>query len=805
MDNARTSRAAEAPAVDVDAPPAGEGTVADLYARAACMLDANLAGAIRNVIVSPHWIEGGRRFWYRRETANSPEWLVVDAASGSRRLAFDPVRLRYALADRLPPEAPLPVVAIEPAGTEFEIVLRLKDRSVRCPTADYRCFDEDTPQLAPDTLWPKSGSFGVLARDHNLLLRSRETGAETPLTEDGQAHYAYGVRPGTSLFAVPDMRATRPAPPFGLFWSPDGAHLFGIRTDERLVEPYPFVEWVPKDGGYRPKLWEPRIPLLGDAEQGRHQPFVIDVERRRKAIVALPEGWNFQVPVLSWSTDGRFVYGLAATRGNKRTALVETELATGSVRLVVENRAATMETFNVFIYSPPNVRVLDASGEVLWFSQEDGWGQIYLHDLATGDRKRQLTSGARAVRDIVGVDETRRWLYFTAGGTDEDTDPYHVRLYAVPLDGGDEICLTPEAAVHVVALTPIAGDVEAANRAGLSPDGNWIVESYSTLEAPPVTMLRAAEDGRVISVLEEADAARVFEAGWTAPTRVKLLAADGRTPLWGTVYFPHGHEPGRQYPVIDAVYGGPQVINAPADFPNAVQTMNPISRASLAQLGFVVVTIDGRGTPGRSKAFNDESYGGSFAEPELADHAAGLRQLAERFGCLDLDRVGTYGHSFGGYVSTRAILTHPDLYKVAVSSAGPHNFHGFYPVENFFDVPDYGDGARNRPDPNAVPAPYDQLDSGPYAKNLRGKLMLVYGDLDENALPAVTLQLIDALIRANKRYDLLYLPNRDHNFFRTDAYYTLRMWDYFVEHLLGVAPPDDFQLELKPLADASGY
>lgn len=779
--------------------------IAQRYERAARVLDANLAGGIRNATITPNWIGDGQSFWYRRDGDAGPEWVIVDAATGERRPAFDIARLRQAYDGSAAERAGMRVLAIHPDAAGFSVTAVSGSRTVRCTVPAYTCAANAAPPRATDAAWSPRGDVGIRARDNNLYLHRAGDTDDVALTSDGVAHFAYGATPGTSLFAIPTARSTQPRPPVGIHWSPDGSRLIGMRIDERRVEPYPFVEWVPQDGSHRPKLWQPRIPILGDAERGVQEVFTLDPATRRKTIVRLPLGWDFHAPAFHWSADGRRAFGLAQTRGAKQVALVEITIDTGDTRMVATETAKTFATFNAFVYNPPNVRILERSNEALWFSQADGWGQIHLYDLARGKLKRKLTQGSRAVRDIVGIDEARRLLYFTAGGSDADTDPYQLRLYVVSLDGGAARLLTPEAGVHTAALAPIGNAAPATSAHALSPNGQWIVQSWSSLDTPPVTLLRAASDGRVVATLETADASGILTAGWTPPTRVKLRAADGKTPIWGTVYFPPDMQPGRRYPVINAMYGGPQITNAPADFLSAVTALNPISRSSLARLGFIVVTIDGRGTPGRSKAFNDASYGGEFAEPELADNVAGMRQLAERFGNFDLDRVGIYGHSFGGYTSARAILTWPDVFKVAVSSAGPHNFQGFYPVETWFGIPDYGTGSPARPNAAQVSKEYARLDSARFANNLKGKLLLVYGDLDENALPAVTLQLTDALIRANKRFDLLHLPNRDHNFFRTDAYYTQRMWDYFVEHLLGEEPPADFKLTLKPMRDPSGY
>lgn len=771
------------------------------YQAAEHVLDANLAGLIRNERVQPVWIGEGDAFWYQRDGDQGPEWVVVDSASGTRATAFDPQKLRQAILrsgiDNADVPATLPVRAITPGDDGATIDLMLSGRELRCHTEQDRCSWHGPPH-APDVLWSPDGRRGVIVRDHNLWLRTPGRGDDRALTQDGVAHFAYGTRPGTSYRAIADLRATTPLQPAGLHWSADGSMIVGVRHDERQVEPYPFVESVPREGRFRPKVWQPRIPLMGDQAQTIPVLFAIHVDDGTTRTIDLPDDWRPFHPLIHWSPDTRRFYGLAVTPDHHNKALYEADLRTGATRLIHIESSAASVAFSTYLYSPPGVRVLDASNEFIWFTQSNDWGQLQLRDLKTGRLKRTLTPADRSVRDIIDVDLRQRALYYTSGGRDDDDDPYFTTIWRVGLDGSRPRRLSPADAVHTTTLLwpGQTSSVKPSSRSALSPNGRWLVDTHSTLTTPPISTLRDARTGRTITTLERADASAVLAAGWRSPTRVKLIAADGDTPIWATVYFPPDMQAGQRYPVIDAIYGGPQTSNAPADFGSAIATLNPVSRASLAQLGFIVVTIDARGTPGRSKTFNDVSHGERFAEPQLLDHIEGLRQLAQRFDSLDLDRVGIYGHSLGGYVSARAILTHPEFFKVAVSSAGPHNFQGFYPVNLFFGPPDYGNALRERPDHGIVPAPYDQLDLMPHAATLRGHLLLAYGDLDENAFPALTLQLVDALTRANRRYDLMYLPGRDHNFFRTDAYYTQRMWDYFVEHLLGAEPPQDFDLKL---------
>lgn len=775
------------------------------YARAEKVLDYNLKGKVRNARVEPHWLGDGR-FWYRRDGAAGAEYVLVDPAKRSREPLFDPARLRPALAAVAPDAAPAPrSVRFDNGVVHADFAAGAS--ALSCDLSAYRC--EKAAAAVADPLWLPSpdGRRALLVREHNLWLRDLRSGAERQLTRDGVAHYGYGVLPDFALHAVPNQQGKWKSPPMTVNWSPDGKRLFGTRYDERRVEPYPMVAMAPEDG-WKPKVYEIRLGLMGEAETARDEWYSIDVDAGKVRRIAIPTGWNHAIEsdLLGWSPDASRAYvPIARYDRPARMRLIEVDLYNGQLRTLLEERSDTRIQLNDFLYSRPAVAVLRARNQIVWFSERDGWGHLYLYDLHDGRLIRQLTSGAWLVRDVIGVDEKRGELYFTAGGR-EPGDPYQRRLYRVALDGGEPTLLTPEAADHAIeaGASAILG---SAAQTLMSPDGAYVVDSYSTLDTAPRTVLRSTRDGAVVLELERADDSAVRAAGWVPPQRLKFTAADGRSEIYATAYFPpeYSTETARpkQYPVIDAYYGGPQINNAPVGFVDATATTNPISRSALARLGFVVITIDARGTPGRSQAFHDVSFG-AFADPQIDDHVAAIEQLAQRFPGIDTGRVGVYGHSFGGYTSTRAILYRPDFYKVAVSSAGAHNYQGMYGggvngLERLLaGPPDYGNGRRIKPTPGAVPDNYRALDNAALADKLQGKLMLVLGDLDENALPAVTLQLSSALIRANKDFDLLYLPNQNHELFRNDAYYTRRMWDYFVEHLGGSKPPAGYKLAPPP-------
>ncbi len=721
------------------------------YARAVSFLPFNLLDKVRNSRVDPHWIDGGRRFWYWRDTDGGREVVLVDSATGKRQsLAKPPVA-----------EAE-PVVA--PAGTV----------------------------ISPD------GSLAVFAREHDLWLRQLSNGAERRLTNDGEDYFAYGKLVDSSLRAIPMRRATTPAPPFGVEWSPDSRSLLVTRTDERMLGRYPFIESVPSDGGARPVAHELRVALPGDRNKAVEHRSVIDVATGEQRAYDVPQP-DFGIRGGEWSADGQHYYFFGAN-GRKEAGVFDLELRTARVRPVLNESNDTFISLNNTIYSGPNVRILPRSQEVIWFSEADGWGHLYLYDLRTGKLKNRLTSGEWLVRDVIHVDAERRVVYFTAAGREPGSNPYYRQLYRVGFDGRGLRLLTPEQGDHEIsqplgaALAAVLGG--GASVTAVAPNGRFFVDTWSTVDRPPVSVLRTTE-GKLIATLEQADATALYATGWQPPESFVAKAADGVTDLYGLLYRPTNFDRNSRYPVIEHLYGGPQMTITARTFMQAV--MDPKYVNAEKELGFVMVVMDVRGTIKRSKAFQDHLYQ-NFGDYMIEDHVAVLKQLAQRYPFIDLDRVGVEGHSFGGYGAAHAMLSRPDFYKVGVASAGSHNFQGMYPVETYLGSPVYSDGQSINPSGVEIPKNYQSADNGTLADRLRGKLMLVYGDLDENAYPAVTLQLADALIKANKSFDLLYLPGRTHDFARTDFYFIRRKWDYFVEHLLGTKPPDNYQIVAPPAA-----
>jgi dipeptidyl-peptidase 4 len=768
------------------------------YQAAEAVLDTNVASLVLNESIAPNWV-GSVAFWYRRQRRDGAEYVWVE--NGAARPAFDHAAAAEALSAATGKPAGSWGLIVESVAANDEVILRGEDHRWR--VVDGRATDLGSLQTSrPGVLMSPGGDRGLVAREHDLYLLDLADGSERRLTNDGEEDFAWGQYPDGGLLAVVRRRSGLSFPPFGWSWSPDGAYLLGGRVDERRIELYPFLESVPQDGGVRPRVYQIRQPLLGEPGPV-FTPCAIEVATGRRIPIVLPDGLMddlgqldmIQVEPLAWSDDRRRAFAATVLYHAQKTLLFEIDVITGATRILIDEPSTAFLKLGSEIYKQPSIRILAGGRQAIWYSERSGFGHLYRYDLATGAMINPITSGNWLVRDILTVDERQGRIYFTASGR-EPGDPYQRRVYRVDLDGKNLTLLSPEAADHTLDGAPASLLARLYGipvpPSPISPDSTVFVDTWSTVSTPSVSVLRSTEDGSTVLPLEIADASALYATGWRPPEPFVAKAADAVTDLYGVLYRPH-RPTGEAAPVIDAIYGGPQVTVTPRNFAAARRSLGGQGRAAFAALGFAVVAVDGRGTPLRSKAFQDAGYE-SFADTCLDDHVAVLDQLSRHDSTLDGERIGIYGHSFGGYTSARAILRHPDVFKVAFSSAGSHNLHGLYSsIVGAAPLPDYGDGQRVKPNVKAVPQNYRQLDNAVFANNLRGKLMLVYGDMDENAFPAVTLQLCDALIRANKSFDLLCLPNRTHGF-PIEAYFVRRLWDYFAEHLLGEVPPLNYAI-----------
>ncbi|QIB66985.1 S9 family peptidase [Kineobactrum salinum] len=779
------------------------------YKMAERLLEGNLKGLVKNDRVVPHWLGNEGGFWYRRDTEQGQEYVVVDPAKVQRRPAFDHKALADALADVFkkpvdPGNLGLKSVALNDALTSLKAVVG--DKSVTCNLQTMDCKSERLRHPPEGALVSNTGQYFLRSEDNNLVLESAGSGESRPLTDDGEPYRAWGKLPDTSLMTIQIKKHDLALPPWGVQFSPNDRYLVASLTDERAVEVNPYVEWVPTDDTLRPILHEVRQPFSGDVGIPETRLFVFDLQTGARTQIDVPDGYNaggMEGNVLGWSAGRAQAFILLQTLGSKNLALLRVDLNSGGSKIIIEEQARTRAQSNSAQYNRSNIRIVDDGEDVIWYSDRSGWGHLYLYDAQTGRLKNRITSGDWLVQDIHALDEKQREIYFTGGGREKGRDPYFRHLYRASLDDGNVTLLTPPDADHhfppdpVLTMTVLYGMRPAAPL--IQPDANLFIDTWSRVDEPPVAVLRSSRDGQVIMPLETADASALYATGWQAPVRQAVTAADGETDIY-TVYFPPNRElPGGRHPVVDAVYGGPQISVAPRNFSEAYMgTLAIRATHALAALGFAVVTTDGRGTPLRSNAFRDAGYT-EFTRVGIEDHVAAIKQLAERHPEIDTDRAGIYGWSWGGTFTAQALMERPDFYHVGVSGAGVYDYAALYPgFEQSVGVPAYADGGTKRSSPDEKPVNWEMLDITAMADSLSGHLLIVYGDMDENVPQSQAFRLVDALIDANKPFDLLYLPNRTHGASQ-EGYVLRRHFDYFVEHLLGIDPPADVAIDMKSL------
>ncbi|MBZ5559687.1 MAG: S9 family peptidase [Acidobacteriia bacterium] len=697
-------------------------TAAD-YARAEKFMPYNTTPLVLRSGIRPAWLTDGQdRFWYRVTTEKGSEAVLVDATTGAK----SPCNL--APCRETPPNG-------GGRGGGAGAAARMESRS-------------------PD------GKRAAFIRDWNLWVRDVESGKETQLTKDGVKDFGYATDNAGW------QRSDRPI----VAWSPDSKKIATFQQDQRNTGEMYLVDT--KVGHPTLQAW--KYPLPGDDAVTMIHRVVIDVDSGKIVRVQLPPDQHRSTLCddvacrgsewsdVQWSPDAATVAFVSTSRDHKHEQLRVTDAATGTVRDVLEEKSETfLESGNGRV----NWRYLPGSNEVIWFSERDNWGHLYLHDLQTGREKHPITSGDGNVTQLLHVDEKSRLLYFVGVGFEKGRDPYFRHCYRIGMDGK-----------NLTLLTPADGDHDVT----LSPSGRFLVDSYSKPDVPPVTELRDAA-GTLIVTLETADVSRLVAAGWKPPTPITVKARDGVTDLYGLMYKPTNLDPSKKYPIVNHIYPGPQTgsVGGRSFSPSRGDTQ------ALAELGFIVVEIDGMGTPWRSKKFH-EAYFGNMGDNTLPDQVAGMKQLAARYPWIDLDRAGIYGHSGGGFATADAMFRYPDFFKVGISEAGNHDNRVYED-----DWAEKWQGLLQKTSDDSTN--YDNQANQLVAKNLKGKLLLAHGTMDTNVPPNNTLLVVDALIKANKDFDLIMLPNRGHGF-GNEPYMVRRRWDYFVKNLLGAEPPAEYQM-----------
>ena len=733
----------------------------DDYARAESMLWTTAGGKVYHTVVQPNWLEGDQ-FWYIHSYPDRSEFILVDPVIGNKSPLFDHDRMTETILGYLGVADDEVDYSRFRFDHETDQIRSSAEEGLACHIETYVCsLDqrvEELPFVSGAAISP-DGSQEAFRRGHNLWIRTTDTGEEKQITFDGEKDFGYATNNAGWI------RDDDPV----LLWSPDSKKIATFQHDGRGIGEMYMVST--QTGRSEFEAW--KYPLPQDSIVFMIHRVVIHVDEAKTVRLDMAPDyhrgtttdhiadWDGTFLDVRWSEDSQKLAFVSSSRDHKDAWLRVANPETGEVQEVLHEHVPTYYESGV---GAENWQVFFETNEFLWYSERSNWGHLYLYDLLTGDLKYQVTDGEWVVLQIVHTDLEKRMLYLTGGGRD-GPDPYFHYLYRVSLDGGEPVLLTPEEGHHTITF---------------SPDKKYILDSWSQPNVPQQHVVRNL-DGKIIVDLGSADISELLAGGWQPPEPFQVQARDQETDLHGLIYKPSNFDPSKHYPILNYIYPGPQSGSV------GTRSFLPARRdkQAVAELGFIVVEVDAMGTPGRSKSFHDAYYG-NMGDNGLPDQIEAIRRLAEENPWMDLGRVGVWGHSGGGYASTGAILRYPDFYKVAVSGAGNHD------NRNYED--DWGEKWQGLLEVNPDGTTnYDNQSNIPLAANLQGKLLLAHGLLDDNVPASNTLLLVEALVDANKDFDLVIFPNETHGFGRARTYWMRRRWDYFVEHLLGVLPPKEYE------------
>lgn len=738
----------------------------EAYRRAESMLGSNLRNKVFRMSVEVHQIDENH-FWYKTDTRRGEEYFLVNVPDRSKEHAFDHERLADSMmtAGRSYSSAwNLGIRNLDFFNSNQSVRFDKDGFTMECSLESYECLVAGEVAVpVPQSVVSPDGKLAAFRNDDNLWVQVVETGEQIQLTTDGEERYGYGT----------DNHGWRRSERPVLKWSPDSKKISTFRQDEREVGL--MTLWRTETGRPVADIWPYALP--GDSIVPMLERVIIDVESREVTFLDMEADHhrssnccglireNFWTDN-EWSSDSSLLGFVSTSRDYKDVRLRIADALTGEVREVYHEHDDIFFESNLTSRGIPNWRILHDSDEFIWFTRKDNWGHLYLHDLTTGELKNRITEGSWNVIDILHIDRENREIFFTGAGREEGRDPYFIHFYKVHFDGTGLTRLTPENANHTIFL---------------SDEASWFVDTFSAFDTPPQTVLRD-RDGYLLMELEQGDIADLLATGWRKPVPVTVKARDGVTDLYGLMLLPSNFDESRTYPIINANYPGPQSGSLGA---RNFSVSQRLEAQALAELGFVVVAINALGSsPMRSREFHTY-YAGNMADNGLPDQITGMKQLAETYPFIDLERAGIYGHSGGGFATAAALLQYPEFFKVGVSSAGNHDNRGYtyYWGEKFQGLLHSTNGGDN----------YENQALHLMAENLEGKLLISYGTMDTNVHPSMTLLLINELIRHNKDFDLIVMPNRGHGY-AGDPYHLRRTWDYFVKHLAGKNPPREFRI-----------
>ena len=662
------------------------------------------------------------RFWYQVLTPTGHEYVLVDPGNGAKRVG----------------------------ATLTEI-------GVTQPAAPER---RGGPAGSAPGVRSPDGKREVFIKDWNLFVRDVATGQEKQLTTDGVKDFGYATDNAGW------RKSNRPI----IAWSPDSKKLATFQQDQRNVSDMYLVST--NVGEPRLEAWKYPLPqdkdiikisrIIVDVDAGTVTRLKIAPDDRRGTLcddIACSGSFDDN----EWSADATKLAFVSSTRDHKSAKFRIADAGTGDVREVFEEKVATQYESG---QGGVNWRYFPAANEAIWYSERDDWGHLYLYDLATGQPKNQITKGNFVVTRVLKVDAPTRTIWFEANGRETGRDPYFSHFYRVNFDGTGLQLLTPDDGNHQIIL---------------SQDGKYFIDTYSKPDVPPVAVLRDLS-GKQIVELERTDISRLRATGWKPPTPVTVKSRDGKWDLYGLMFTPTNLDRSKKYPVVNYIYPGPQGGGVGTRSFGASRS----DHQAVAELGFVVIIIDGSCNPDRSKSFHDVCYG-NMADNTLEDQIAGIKELATKHPYIDLTRVGMWGHSGGGFATAAAMFNYPDFYKVGIAESGNHdnrNYEDDWGERYIGLLKSVEEGTDN----------YQKQANQIYANKLKGKLLLAHGNMDDNVPPYNTWLVVEALNKAGKDYDLIVFPNARHGYGADSNYMMRRRWDYFVRHLMGAEPPKEYKL-----------
>ena len=720
-----------------------QGTVED-YNRAYALREKYNAKHVLYAGVVPHWVDQTSAFWYVRQTEKGKEYVKVDAASKKRTALFDQQKMASALTEKAGREINAYNLPLQNCRLNISLdTLRfqLDGKFWAYSIKNNRLLDEGAiPSRGKERHWMEvddekegspvtspDGKWTAFIKNDNVYVREVATGKEKQLSQDGTLSNYYSSY---------------------IQWSPDSKSVVSCRirpVEKRYVY---YVESSPADQA-QPKLHKQEYAKPGD-ELRFKVPCIFEVESGRRLIPSTELfSHQYELSGPMWNADSKAITFEYNERGHKVYRVLEMSAVDGSVRTLIEEKEEK------YVNYPRIYRNYLSDGKrIIWSSERDNYNHLYLYDRATGKPLNQITKGEWYVRGVQHVDEANEVIYFSANGMKKGEDPYLIHYYKINFDGSNLVELTPEEGMH---------------QCWYSSDYKYLVDVYSKVDQAPIAVLRDAKNGKIRMQLDKADISALLANGWKAPEVFSAKGRDGKTDMWGVIYRPSNFDPSKKYPVIEYIYSGPGDQYVPKTFSSYNWWMT-----SLAELGFIVVQVDGMTTSFRSKEFEEVCYK-NLKDAGLPDHIAWIKAAAQKYPYMDIDRVGIFGCSAGGQESTGAVLFHPEFYKAAYSACGCH--------DNRMDKIWWNELWMGYP----VDESYSACSNVDNAHLLSRPLMLVVGELDDNVDPASTMQVANALIKANKDCELVVIPGAHHTM--GEDFGEHKRYDFFVRHLMGVTPP----------------